>query len=457
MVSGQTGAARDTSVLVLALAVAVAGFFLQLILQHVMRAHAIGGLYYQEWSSEHMIQTVSIQDLRAAPLRSLVNLHIQGPTFDAIRAFLAQMWPTSDLSELVRHVDQSLYLIWAALYGVLGGLVSLWLSRTTRPAFAVAAAVTFLVHPASIFYATLLETTLPSSVLILWMYYSLSRLRENPNGSLVSLGLSALGLFFTRSIFQWPSIVMFAVCVMLIGVPRRRVLLFLLVCGGVAGLYVGKQYYQFGVLSTSSLSGLNLTHSVGLGDGDYFRYLQDPQVGADLPSALPAVLTRRTKLDGTPNLNHISYLRMNQHLLDVYKERLRAMPIPSLVRNYLQTVQIYFQPSSRFTPHVIVDRLCWRESYDRVFSYPVFPLLIVAAGIAWMAANRSRHGAIRIGAADLALLVPALYIGLISVLADKGENMRFKFFLEPVLFVFVAARFYALGSLANRRRTSLPR
>ncbi|HSP92114.1 MAG TPA: hypothetical protein VLN08_14465 [Vicinamibacterales bacterium] len=458
MVSFQTGAVRERSLLAIALAVAVAGFCFQLGLQHAMRVHAIGGLYFQEWSSEHMIQTVSIQDLRAAPLRSLFNLHIQGPVFDAIRALLAQMWPRSGLPDLVRHVDRSLYVIWAALYGVLGGLVFLWLSRATRrPAFAVVAAAIFLLHPASIYYATLLETTLLSSVLILWMYYSLSRLRENPNGSLVSLGFSALGLFFTRSIFQWPAMVMFAVCLVLLGVPRRRAAWFLVVCGGIAGLYVGKQYAQFGVLSTSSLSGLNLTHSVGLGDDAYFRYLQDPRVGADLPPALPAVLTRRTKLDGTPNLNHISYLRVNQQLLEVYRERLRAMPLPSLVRNYLQTVHIYFQPSSRFTPHVIVDRLAWREIYDRAFSYPAFPLLIAAAAAAWMVSKRRRHGALRIDAADLALLAPALYVGAISIFADRGENMRFKFFLEPVLFVFIAAQGYALGSLARRRRAGLPR
>jgi hypothetical protein len=449
--------ARERSRLAIALAVAVAGFSFQLVLQHTMRVHAIEELYFQAWSSEHMIQTVPIQDLRAAPLQSLLNLHIQGPVFDALRALLATMWPASDLPVLVRHVDRSLYVIWAALYGVLGGLVFLWLSRATRPAFAGAAAAIFLLHPASIFYATLLETTLLSSVLILWMYYSLSRLRENPRGSLVSLGLSALGLFFTRSIFQWPSMLMFAVCLLLLGVPRRRAVWFLVVCGGVAALYVGKQYSQFGVLSTSSLSGLNLTHSVGLGDGEYFRYLQDPRVGADLPAALPAVLTRRTKLDGTPNLNHISYLRKNEQLLEVYRERVRAMPVRSLARNYLQTVHIYFQPSSRFTPHVIVDRLAWRGIYDRAFSYPVFPLLIAAAGAAWMVSKRRSHGALRIDAADLALLAPALYVGAISIVADRGENMRFKFFLEPVLFVFMAAQCHALGCLAHRRRAVPPR
>jgi hypothetical protein len=33
----------------------------------------------------------------------------------------------------------------------------------------------------------------------------------------------------------------------------------------------------------------------------------------------------------------------------------------------------------------------------------------------------------------------------ISVLFESGENMRFKFFIEPVLFIFIASQIYLAG------------
>jgi hypothetical protein len=40
----------------------------------------------------------------------------------------------------------------------------------------------------------------------------------------------------------------------------------------------------------------------------------------------------------------------------------------------------------------------------------------------------------------IGLALPGLAVLGISIFADKGENMRFKFFLEPVMIVFLAAQ-----------------
>ena len=44
--------------------------------------------------------------------------------------------------------------------------------------------------------------------------------------------------------------------------------------------------------------------------------------------------------------------------------------------------------------------------------------------------------------AALAVLLPVAYLFAVSVTAEHGENMRFKFFLEPALFVWWAASAY---------------
>ena len=38
-------------------------------LEWYMRPHAINGVYFQQWTSEQMVQTVSIEDLRDEPLQ----------------------------------------------------------------------------------------------------------------------------------------------------------------------------------------------------------------------------------------------------------------------------------------------------------------------------------------------------------------------------------------------------
>ncbi|HET9316669.1 MAG TPA: hypothetical protein VFQ51_13830, partial [Vicinamibacteria bacterium] len=54
----------------------------------VGRAHAPDGFYLQKYTSEYLMQTVSVADLRDEPLRSLWYLHIQPPMLDTVRAVL---------------------------------------------------------------------------------------------------------------------------------------------------------------------------------------------------------------------------------------------------------------------------------------------------------------------------------------------------------------------------------
>ena len=56
------------------------------------------------------------------------------------------------------------------------------------------------------------------------------------------------------------------------------------------------------------------------------------------------------------------------------------------------------------------------------------------------------------------MLLPGLFVVLVSILADKGENMRFKFFVEPVMIVFLVSQAFALpGHESAGDTTDLPR
>ena len=73
---------------------AVVAFLFLILLELTSRSRAPDGLRFQVWSSERLMQTLSVNNLREEPLRSLWYLHIQPPLFDAFRALLVQVHPS---------------------------------------------------------------------------------------------------------------------------------------------------------------------------------------------------------------------------------------------------------------------------------------------------------------------------------------------------------------------------
>jgi hypothetical protein len=242
---------------------------------------------------------------------------------------------------------------------------------------------------------------------------------------------------------------MFAVSLLLIGVPRRQVVTYSLVVGLVSGLYVAKQYQQFRLFSTSSFAGVNLANSIGVGMGSarYAAYLSDPAHPSRVTPSVPDVLAERTKIAGQPNFNHIDYLYLNSQLLARYVKTVRSMPLENLAKEYLENAAIYFKPSSTYSSHhVIVDRLPWTGAFNRVFSAPILLYLIALASVVWLVRTLRGHSKGK----GLGMLLPGLYVLIVAIVSDKGENMRFKFFLEPVILVFLVSQFSALARAASR-------
>lgn len=417
----------------------------QLGLQWLCSPAAREGVYYQYFTSEMMMQTLPIEDLRDAPLTSLWNLHIQPPALDVIRAVLARVWSSSDTAAMLRHIDRSLYVLWALLYAALPAIAFVWLDRRTRNvSFAIGAAVVLALHPACIFYATFLDTTLLTSVLVLLAVYAVGRLHADPRrAAILPMTLVVIGLFLTRSIFQWFSVAVFVASLCLLRVPRRRVAVFAAATLAFTLAYAAKQHRQFGLNATTSFAGLNLCNSIG----DRIRYA-DFISGAqsDELAGRPSVLSRLRKSNGQPNFNNWHYLRVNRDLVARFETRIHGMSVGELAAVYARNLAIFFRPSSRHTAHAIVDQLPWRRVFDVVFSAPVLPILLVGAFASWVVRTRGRRMA-----EGLAYALPVLYVAGVSLLGEQGENMRFKFFIEPVLFVWLAFEVYAIVQWIHTR------
>jgi len=417
----------------------VIGLVLMLALQAWGRPFAAGGIYFQHHSSESMMQTVSLLDLRESPWETLLVLHIQPPLLDGLRGLLAQLWPDLGGRDLMVEVDRGLYLIWMVLYAFMGVLVFRWLEQLLVSArLAALAAILFLLHPAAIFYATFLEGTFLTAFGVLCLCYALWAVPAR--GATLVLGGTYLLLFFVRSIFQWPALVVLVAALLLGRIPRRRVLAFATACGMVVGVFMLKQYAVFGSPSTSSFAGSSCLQALGEPPEMGFSSMMTIPMGPLFPYATvrdyPSALTRAKKITRAHNFNHVADLYNERRLLRRCLRQLASDPVSMTLRAYLENASIFLQPSSRYvTSHAIVDRLPWRGLYDWVFSGYRFVLLLAASGLWWV---RRQSPAARLRGLGLAL--PILYITTVCVVFEREENMRYKFFVEPVLFVFLVAQ-----------------
>lgn len=410
-----------------------------LLVENHYRPRAYQGLYFQAWSSERMMQTLSIEDLRNEPLRSLWYLHIQPPAFDVIRAFLAQVVVADNPATLLWWVDYCLYILWALLYGMTVFVVFWWLSDTTAIGFAALSALLFSAHPALVLYATLLETTLLSTFLILCFCYLLWRIAEGRSVPVGILAVSFLSLYFTRSLFQWPWLLLMPFCLTLLGLPRRKVMMFFAITSFVAGMYTVKQLSLFGLSSTSSFTGINLCKSLGI-RGVWKYYGRELAPDEEAFSSGPRVLSRIRKIDGALNYNNMHYLEINSRLQQEYRRYLLASSPRQLASAALLNLKYFLKPSSWYTDHFIVDRLPWRSAYNYMASSPVLPLLLIAAFLFWLCRTSTTRYPQTLG-----LCLPVVCIFILCVIFERGENMRYKFFIEPVLFCFLATQAYAAG------------
>jgi hypothetical protein len=428
------------------LAVFVFGLVFILSLQWLMQPQAIDGVYFQRWSSEDMMQTVSVVDLRAEPLASLWYLHVQPPLLDAVRAALAQLWPAVDARTLVVNVDRALYGVWAVVYAGLGALLCHWLTQAINVRWGVVGAIGFLLHPAAIFYATFLESTLLFSFLIAWSYYALWKLAQR-GGSIVPLAISIVLLYLTRALVQWPFLLLYVIVLWLLRVPWRKVAVFVAIVGAVMGLYTLKQATLFGITYTSSFAGLNCYHGLG----DYLDRF--PDVGEPLPPpANVGVLTNPVKVLGVENFNTMFFLKRHQILLNTCWPRWLSKPIGETAFAYFSNFVNYLRPSAQFTtPHLIADQLPWRGVYNTLFSGGLVLLLVLLAAVWWL--RHDGRGRMRQG---LALLLPAAALLVLSVGFEMGENMRYKFFLEPVLYVLLLTQLNSFWQTIRQTRMSKP-
>jgi hypothetical protein len=342
-------------------------------------------------------------------------------------------------------VDRGLYGAWAVLYAVLIALAALWLGRMRGRRAALLGASALALHPATLFYATFLDSTFLSALLVLWLCFELWRFGPGEAGSVPRLAAAVLALFFTRSIVQWPFVLVLAAALALRGCPWARAVRVLGTVALVMALFLAKQYALFGVTLTSTF-----------GPDSFCKGLSAYCPGTApvvLPRALPppesaSALRRIQKLNGEYNYNQLAFLRRSFSQMVEYRALLRSLAAAELSRLLAHNTRIWLRPSSRHSPHVLAGALPWREPFDLLMSGPRLAALLAAGVLLWM---RRTGRDLRALLAGLGLALPVLYFAATSIVFESGENMRYKFFVEPVLALFLVSEAAAVRGRATRR------
>jgi hypothetical protein len=405
-----------------------------LALEEFFRKEAAQGRYFHAWTSEYMMQTVSLGDLRAEPFKSLWYNHIQPPVFDAIRAGLAMLHPAANGEQLVRSVDGDLYRVWMLAYAAMAVLVFGWIEQMRGRVSAILALVVFLFLPGPIFYATFLDTTLLSSTLILWFLRSLWRVGATGRADL-QLVAASLALFFTRSVFQWPFLIVLGSSLWLMRVSRERAVRILVPVSVVVLLFLAKQFFLFGLTTTSSFG----PDSFCKGLSEYCHGTTVVPLPKTTDRYNAFVLRRAEKLNGEYNYNQEAFLKRSFSQMEEYKALLRRLTPSRAIELLKINLDFYLRPTSRHSSHAIVDRLVWRRPIEFILSgWPFVGLLAAAVALwLWKSWKQSDGGRDRILGRGLGLALPVLYVAAVTIVFESGENMRYRFFLEPTLFVFL--------------------
>ena len=125
--------------------------------------------------------------------------------------------------------------------------------------------------------------------------------------------------------------------------------------------------------------------------------------------------------------------------MEEYKGLLRRLTFGRVIEILRVNLDFYLRPTSRHSGHVIVDRLAWREPLEFVFSGSRLVLLVGLAVGTWLFVTGREGGEARRRdiLRGLGLALPALYVAAVTIVFESGENMRYRFFLEPTLFVFL--------------------
>ena len=418
-------------------------------------------------------QNIPTDLLRDHPLQSLWYLHAQPPLWNALGAVMLRLFDGAQLPAL-----QALNIVLGA---ATAGLCTLLAGRITGSrTWGVAAGLLVALHPALLLYeAYALYTTVVAFLVVLaaWLLREAAG-RPSPRWA-VGFVAVLVALVLTRSLYHLVLlVVMVPLAVLAGGRPNRKqawalAILVLLPVG-----WYGKNLAQYGFFGGSSWYGMGLWRTA------LFR--QDPQELQSLfheglldpvvelaPYTLPSEYRRLgyTAASPIPLLRRDDFHNVNVPAISAAYQRSAVALIRHTPVRYLENVLVgygnFSAPSTDFT-HLSPNRnriRAYAQVYRWMVGRPVMQALESRVGFyfgsfyfflipitlaAWVTLTvrgvrswEELAHRVREDAACAYITVMVAYTAAVGCAMELGENVRFKFLVEPaflVLFLVVLRR-----------------
>jgi len=304
---------------------------------------------------------VDLGAVRAHPVTSLLHLHSQPPLFTVVSAVVSAL--PSWLATISLYLGSILLgvLTTSATYVVARAMgVRRWLSLAV-------VVVGVVLSPAWLLWASIAFYPYPTACLISLSLLALLRFAERGTwGWGLTFASLLAGLVLLDSLYQVPwMLAALALVVLVAKVPWRKVLLVSLVPLVLVLGWTAKNIVIFGVPSTSSWVGINLSKTaiIGLDHSDVTRLVAQGTLSplAEYPGFRPlpsypagmvhiglptgvAVLDEQVKPDGQVNLNNLAYVGISKDLLGQDLRAIGARP-GHYAANVGRAGAIWFSPS----------------------------------------------------------------------------------------------------------------
>jgi hypothetical protein len=419
----------------------------QYVVRSIFGSRMNASFYFQETSSDALMQTIEIRTLVSDPIRSLWYMHVNPPLFDIIRLLLIvpDHLLGNDITDML--VDRRLYLFYSVLFACMNVLIY----RTLRllqcsQTWSILVVVAWTLYPGNISMATYLDPTYLSAFLLMFaMLHGMKWL--GGHGSINAYWtLSALLLLsWTRSLFQvqllFPLILFSAYRFIRkrdfspSSVARLSLVLLL-------AFLPLKQFVLFGTFSTSSFVG---AHQLGL---IQHEPTDEELNSVDVPDRL---ITNASKVES--KYNSVANAVDNFRQESVFRDRLLQAPLVSLSNvpnTMLKVGRNALSATQEYQPNQASGNLPWASLSRWIFSGWRYLTLVVIALVGLFV--RVRFSDSRLNVFILGTSVVGLQILLGALRSRNGafewiEANRLKFIIEPMIFCICGTGFVALGRL----------
>jgi hypothetical protein len=388
-------------------------------------------------------------------------MHSQPPLFNLFLGIGLKLFP--DDPGIFYHYS---FLLLGLIFSLSLYLLLINLKISKKISFVLT--VVFIINPAFILYENLLFYTHPIMVLLFLSAFLLNIYLTNRSILYLFLFFTAIAIIcLTQSFFHlaWFAAVVLILLIFKIDKIKRIVAVASIPFLIVLSVYL-KNYYVFNEFTSSTWLGMNLskitTFQVSQQTRDslfkagctsylstltYFPDIRKPglNIAIDTTSTGIPVLDEIKKSSNRTNYNNINYIRISETSLEDALTILKKIP-NAYLNGLRKAMFIYFMPPDNYRLLGATKKkiLLWADVFDEVvygcigrnqkealFLIVLFPLLILY-GIYYLI-KVNKDPTIRITIAYI--LFTIIYVTIVGLLFDVGENNRFRYVIDPLLFV----------------------